>query len=239
MKIKIYTLLIILAAAVEVSASSVAAVFKGGYAPAMGGSMHTGWQAEYLGSYDGINDINRSGSSLEVSTIEKPMGAAAGAELRYTGDFLYLKSGADIVYSYSGGSGSTVYNFGAGDEKVEADYSLWYYYIPVTAGVIIGFWDEAMIYAGGGAAYAYGSFSTKFQSVSIEHEASFSGYAIPLVAELGCEYILTSNAALSCNVVYLHGRSGIIESGSDYARIDFSGFSFTAGLVFFYDFQAD
>ena len=239
MKIKIYTALIILVAAAEVFASSVSLILKGGFAPEMGGSMHTGWQAEHLDVYDGINDINRSKSGISVSTVEKPVGAVAGAEARYTGDAIYFKSGAGIIYSSSGGKGSTVHDFGSGDEKVDVNYSLWFYYIPFTAGVIIGFWDEARIYAGGGAAYAYGTFSSSFKSDSIEYEASFSGYGIPLVAEFGCEYLFARNAALSCNVTYLYGKSGVIENGTDYTRIDFSGFSFTAGLVFFYDFQAD
>jgi opacity protein-like surface antigen len=239
MKIKIYTALIVLAVSAEVFASSVSLIFKGGYAPEIGGSMHTGWQAEHLDVYDGINDINRSGSGISVSTIEKPVGAVAGAEARYAGDTLYFKSGIGIVYSCTGGSGSTVNDFGAGDEKVDVDYSLWFYYVPVTAGIIIDYWDEVRIYAGGGAAYASGTFSSSFKSDSIEHEASFSGYGIPLVAELGGEYIFAEHAALCCSVTYLRGRSSVIDDGSDYARIDFTGFSFTAGILFFYDFQAD
>jgi opacity protein-like surface antigen len=239
MKIKIYTALIVLAVSAEVFASSVSIIFKGGFAPEIGGSMHTGWQAEHLDVYDGINDINRSKSGIKVSTIEKPVGAVAGAEARYTGDTLYFKTGADIVYSCAGGSGSTINDFGSGDEKVDVDYSLWFYYVPVTAGIVIDYWDEVRIFAGGGAAYAYGTFSSSFKSDSIEYDASFSGYGIPLVAELGCEYILTDNAALFCGITYLYGRSSIIENGNDYTRIDFTSLSFTAGLIFFYDFQAD
>jgi len=239
MKIKIYTALIVLAAFAEVFASSVSLIIKGGFAPEIGGSMHTGWQAEHLDVYDGINDINRSKSGISVSTIEKPVGAVAGAEARYTDDNIYFKSGIDIVYSCAGGSGSTINDFGAGDEKVDVDYSLWFYYVPVTAGIVIDYWDEVRIYAGGGAAYASGTFSSSFKSDSIEHEASFSGYGLPLVAELGCEYIVAENAALCCGITYLRGRSSVIENGTDYARIDFTCFSFTAGILFFYDFQAD
>lgn len=235
----VITLLLFIPAAAEVYASSVSLLLKGGYAPEMGGSMHSGWQAETLGVYDGINDINRSKSGMSVSTIEKPVGVLAGAEARYSGEALYAKSGADIVYSFSGGSGSTINDFGAGDEKVEVDYSLWFFYLPVTAGIIIDFWNEARIFAGGGAAFAYGSFSSSFKSASVQHKASFTGYGFPLVAELGCEYALSRNAALCCGVTYLHGKSGVVENGNDYARVDFTGFNFAAGILFYYDFQAD
>lgn len=239
MKKGIYTALIILAAAAEISASSAAVVFKAGYAPDMGGSMYSGWQAENLDVYDGINDINRSGGGISVSTIEAPVGVAAGAEFRFTWDSVYMKSGADIIYSIAGGSGSTVNNFGSGDEKVNVKYSIWFFYVPVTAGIIIDYWSEARIYAGGGAAFAYGTYSNSFSSASADHSASFTGYGVPLVAELGCEYILDRNVALCCGITYLHGRSEVVEDGSDYARIDFTGYSISAGLLFYYDFQAD
>lgn len=239
MKKRIYTVLIISAAAAKLYASSAAITFKAGYAPDMGGSMYSGWQAENLGVYDGVNDINRSGNGITVSTIEPPVGIAAGAEARLTFDSIYIKSGADINYSFSGGSGSTINDFGSGDEKVDVSYNLWFFYVPVTAGIVIEFWDEARIYVGGGAAFAYGTYSNSFSSASAEHSASFTGYGIPLVAELGCEYLVGNNTAICCGITYLHGRSAVIEDGSDFARIDFTGYSFTAGLQFYYDFQAD
>ena len=239
MKTKLYIILISLLASADLYASSVSILFKGGYAPDMGGSMHSGWQAQNLGVYEGVNDINRSASGLSVSTVEAPTGIAAGAEARFTGESVYFKSGVDILYSFTGGEGSTINDFGSGDEVVDVEYSIWFCYVPVTAGIIIDFWNESRIYAGGGAAFAYGSYSNSFKSASAEHNASFSGYGIPLAAELGCEYLVTGNTALCCVVTYLHGRSDIIKDGSDYARIDFSGFNFTAGLLFYYDFQAE
>ncbi len=239
MKKRIITIIIIIASAAEINASSLSLMLKGGYAPAMGGSMSSGWQTEYLGVYDGINDINRSVDGITVSTIESLTGIVGGVEARYAGEALYFKSGIDIVYALGGGSGSTVNDFGSGDEKVDVSYSLWYFYVPVTAGIIIDFWSEAKIYAGGGAAFAYGNYSNSFESASMEYNSSFTGYGIPLVAELGCEYTLGKMSSIFCGVTYLHGRSDVIENGSDYARLDFTGFNFTAGLLFYYDFQAD
>mgnify|MGYP001267342611 CR=1 FL=1 len=239
MKKGIYTILILLAALADIYASEIAVIFKGGYAPEMGGSMQSGWQAEQLGVYDGINDINRSGSGISVSTIESPVGVVAGAEMRLTGDAVYFKSGIDYLNIFSGGKGSTVNDFGSGDEKVDVTYSQWHLYLPVVFGIIIEFWDEARIFAGGGAAFAYGTYSNSFESASAEHSASFTGYGIPLMAELGCEYILGEHSALCCGITYLHGRSDVIETGSDYARVDFTGYNFTAGIIFYYDFQAE
>lgn len=240
MRKRIYTALVIsLLCAGEVYASSLSLLIKGGYMPEMGGSMHSGWQSETLGVSNGINDINRSGSGISVSTINPPTGVVGGCEFRLAGDSVYFKSGADIAYAYAGGKGSTVNDFGGGDEKVEVQYSLWYFYVPATAGIIIDFWNEAKIYVGGGAAFAYGTYSNSFRAASVDYDASFTGYGFPLVAEVGCEYILSSHTSVNCGVTYLHGRSDVIETGSDYACIDFSGFSITAGLLFYLDFGGE
>ncbi len=200
-----------------------------GYSPAVGGSMSSGWQRENLGVYDGINDINRSGGGIAVSSVEAPVGVIAAADLRITGDVIYYKIGIEYIYQISGGSGKTI---SPAAEVVDVTYSQWSFDVPVTIGVSLLFWGESRIYLGGGLAYAYGTYSNSFKSATLNHSASFTAYAIPLVAEVGCEYLLNDYVSFGCDFKYLYGKSAVVEDGADYARVDFSGFHITASSAF-------
>ena len=235
MKKRLYALLLLFLCCAEASAASISLLLKGGYVPELGGSMHSSWQAENLGVMDGINDINRSGGGINVSSIEAPVGFVAGLDARLAGSTFYLKSGVRYVKSVSGGSGSTLNDFGSGVEKVDVTYSVWFVHVPVTAGIIYNFWDEAKIYLGGGTGFAYGVYSNSFSSASAEHSARFAGYAAPLVAELGCEYILGSSVFINCGLTYIYGKSDVVEDDGDYGRIDFTCYSFTAGIGVYFD----
>ena len=217
-------------------ASSIAISLKGGYSPEIGGSFYSQWKNQNLGVHDGINDINRSKDGIVTSTIEKPMAILGGSEIRISGESIYFKSGFNYVKSYHGGSGFTLNNFGSGDEAVEVKYSLWFFYVPLTGGVIISFWDESKLFFGIGGAFAYGKRSDSFKSISTEHKASFQGYALPLMAEFGGEYLVSDHMSLFCTITYINGQSNSIEDDSDYGRIDFTSYSFSAGVLFYYDF---
>jgi opacity protein-like surface antigen len=201
-----------------------------GYSPAVGGAMSSGWQSDNLGVNDGINNINRSSEGYPVSSVEAPFALVGGADLRIIFNTIYLKAGMEYLYQYSGGSGKTLNK--AGDEVVDAVYTQWSLDAPLTIGISLLFWGEARIYTGAGFAFAYGTYSSSFESASLNHSAEFTGYAVPLVAEIGCEYMITENISVGCDIKYFNGKSALIEDGADYARIDFSGFHITASASY-------
>jgi len=220
--------------AVQLHASEFSISARLGYMPEMGGSMASGWQAENLDASEGIYDINRSKDGMAISTVDVPSGLVLGADMRIIRETIYFKAGIDYVYMVSGGKGSTVDP--SGTEVVDVKYKQWSVDVPFTFGVALLFWNEARIYAGIGIAMAYGSYSNSFKSASLDHSASFTGYALPLVAEAGCEYLFSEKISAGCNIKYLHGRSNLIEDGDDYARVDFSGFYITASAGLHFNF---
>jgi len=197
-----------------------------GYAPHAGGIMHSGWQRDNLAVRDGLNDINRSSDNFAVSTIEAPLGVVAALETMFTGDIFYFKTGIWSLYTITGGSGKTV--DAADTELVNVACSQWSVDVPATFGVNLFYWGESRIFLGCGLAFAYGMSTMSFKSATLDHSAAFAGYAIPLVAELGCEYMTGSVTSVGCGVRYLYGRSSVLENGSDYSVVDFTGFTFTA-----------
>lgn len=189
--------------------------------------MRSGWQADpaNLGVVDGLNDINRSSDTLAVSTVEVPVAAVGAFELMFTGESFYFKTGVWGQYTVAGGTGKTINP--AGTELVDVSYSQWSVDVPVTMGVNLFYWNESRIYMGCGAAFAYGMSIMSFSSATLDHSATFTGYAIPLVAELGCEYITGEYTSIGCGIRYMYGKSAVLEKGTDYAVVDFSGYIFT------------
>jgi opacity protein-like surface antigen len=228
-KVKYIITIFFIFAVVFLQAAEVSLSLRGGYSPAVGGSMSSGWQAENLDVYDGINDINRSGGGQAVSSVEDPLGVIAGADLRVISNSIYYRAGIEYVYVLTGGTGETLNQ--AGTEVVKVSYSQWSFDVPVTVGVALLFWGESRLYFGVGAAYAYGTYSNSFKSATLDHSAGFTAYAIPLVAEFGCEYMLNDRISLGCDVKYLYGRSSVVDDGADYARVDFSGIHITASAA--------
>lgn len=224
----IITLLLILSSAI-IHAAEISISVRGGYSPDVGGSMSSGWQADNLDVYDGINDINRSDGASAVSSVEDPLGVVAGADLRIISNSVYYRAGIEYVYVLSGGTGKTLNP--AGTEVVKVEYSQWSFDVPLTIGVALFFWGESRIYLGIGAAFAYGTYSSSFKSATLDHSASFTAYALPLVAEFGCEYMVNERFSLGCDVKYLNGRSPSVKDGTDYARVDFSGIHITASAA--------
>lgn len=221
--------IIIIFYAVSSNAAEISVSSRLGYSPSVGGSMSSGWQSENLGVPDGINNINRSGGGLVVSGVEAPIAFIAGIDLCILRNSIYCKAGIEYLYQVSGGSGKTINT--AVPEIVKVKYSQWSFDAPFTAGVSLSFWGEARIYLGGGFAFAYGTYSNSFSSATLDHSGSFTGYAIPLVAETGCEYLLNQNVSAGCNIMYLNGKSAVVDDGTDYARIDFSGFHITVSAA--------
>ena len=229
-KIKVIIAIIFLITSSLVNASEIDVSSRAGYSPASGGSMSSGWQSGTLKVSDGINDINRSKDGFAVSSIEAPVGVIAGADFRIIQESVYCRAGIEYVYQISGGKGKTLDY--SGTELVEVTYTQWSFDVPLTMGITFLFWGESRIYIGGGLAFAYGNYSNIFKSATIDYTASFTGYGIPVVAEIGCEYLLNEKVSLGCDLKYLYGRSQIIKADSDFARVDFSGYHLTASANF-------
>jgi len=189
--------------------------------------MSSEWQAAELGVYDGLNDINRSSDAFDVSTVEVPIGVIGALDLMFYGEVFYLKTGIWGLYTVSGGTGKTIDP--TETELISAEYSQWSADVPVTFGINLVYWGESRIYMGCGFAFAYGMSTMTFssESTTYDHSAGFSGYAIPLVAELGCEYMTGDHTSVGCGIRYMYGKSAIIKSSSDSAVVDFSGYIFT------------
>ena len=229
--IRITIFVFILIGALPVYSAEFASSIRIGFAPETGGSMHSGWQLEKLEVEQGIYDINRSRDGFQLSTIEAPLGFSAAFDLRLILDKVYFKAGAGYNRVIAGGKGTTLDHSGTREVKVK--YKQWSADFPVTAGVTLLFWGESRISLGGGAAFAYGNYSNSFKSVEplFNHSASFTSYAFPLVAELSGEVFVSPGTSLICSIDHYYGRSKIVKDGSDYARVDFSGTRFTAGMV--------
>ncbi len=232
MNYKILALLLLFP--LNVYASSLAFSLQGGYSPSAGGAMHTGWQAENLGVSDGINDVNRTSSAFDVSTVESPVGITTGLDARYITGMVYFGIGADVVYTMWGGSGKTVN--AADTELVKVSYNQWACYVPVYAGVTILFWGETRISTGAGAAFAYGTLSTSFKSASLDHEGNFTAYSFPLFWEMRGERMVSESVSFQCRLAYYTGSSRSVSDGDDYARVDFSGYQISAGIVKYFIF---
>lgn len=208
-------------------AADISLNMRFGYSPHAGGAMRSGWQAANLGVYDGLNDINRSSGAFDVTTVEVPAGVVGALDVMFTGETFYFKTGVWSLYTVAGGKGKTIDPAEA--EVVSVSYSQWSVDVPVTIGVNLLYWGESRIYMGCGFAFAYGMSAMSFSSASAtyNHSADFAGYAIPLVAELGCEYMTGNNTSVGCGIRYMYGKTAVIENGSDYAVVDFSGYIFT------------
>ena len=213
--------------------AEVASSFRLGYSPDVGGSMHSGWQLENLEVEQGIYDINRAADGFDLSTLERPVAFIASIDLKIIMDKIDLKAGADYSRTFAGGKGITL-NAPA-TEEVEVSYKQWSADFPLTLGVTLLFWNETRLSLGGGFAFAYGTYSNSFKSATLEHSASFTSYAFPLVAELSGEAFISDNTSIICSIESFYGKSRIIEEGSDYARVDFSGTRFTAGFVKYFN----
>ncbi len=228
-KIKYIITVIVLFSTVLSHAAEISLSARLGYSPSVGGSMSSGWQSENLGVPDGINNINRSDDVQAVTSVEDILGVIAGADLRIIRNYIYYRAGIEYVYAMSGGTGKTISPDGT--EIVDVTYTQWSFDVPVTTGVSLLFWGESRLYFGIGAAFAYGTYSNSFKSASLNNSSSFTAYAIPLVAELGCEYLLNERVSVGCEVKYLNGRSSVVKAQSDYARVDFTGYHITASAT--------
>lgn len=233
--IKLLVTLLLFFPCSQLYSAELASSLRIGYSPEVGGSMHSGWQLENLNVEDGIYDINRSANGFQLSTVEAPVGLNLAFDFRVIMDKIYFKAGAGYVRTIAGGKGTTLDYSTPTPEEVKVRYKQWSLDFPLTFGATLLFWNESRISLGCGIAFAYGNYTNSFKSATLDHSGSFKSYAFPLVAELSGEVFIFSNTAIICSFDYFYGKSKVVNNGSDYGRVDFSGMSFSAGFVRYFN----
>lgn len=209
-----------------------------GLAPEMGGSMDTYVQNTTLGVGSGIDSINRDMPGRDTEEIEKLLGVVGGFEGKVIVlNYFMIRFGANYLKSFYGGKGKTL---DLSDELVSVKYSMWACDFPLTVGLSVPFWKDVRISLSGGVAYAYGNQSSSFKSTTLDQSTSVKGWAIPLVFILAGEHYLSNTLALTSSISYYKGASKVkIDNGSDYTRVDFTGYRWTIGFSFYFDFNRD
>ena len=208
---------------------------NGGIMPSPGGNLSSYIQSGTLGVDNGIDGINRSESGLSTGNIGKLLGASAGVTGRvFISDYYMIRMAVNYTMSITGGTGETI---DLSSNVVETTYSVWLIDVPITAGISIPFWKDVRISLSGGLALGYGNYSNSFKSAALNSSASFSGWAFPVVFIISGEYFITNSSSLITSISYYKGSSTIIKSGSDYAKIDFTGYRWNVGISFFFDMQ--
>jgi hypothetical protein len=205
--------------------------FYTGLAPAMGGSMNTYVQNTTLGVGSGIDSINREMSGRDTEEIDRLLGVVGGFEGKVIVlNYFMIRLGANYIKSFIGGTGKTL---DLSDELVTVKYSMWACDFPLTVGLSLPFWKDVRISLSGGIAYAYGSQSSSFKSVTLDQSTSVKGWAIPLVFIMAGEHYLTNTLSLTSTISYYKGASRVKgDNGSDYGRVDFTGYRWTIGCFF-------
>ncbi len=230
-----------------VPVSSMASTFNqaisvyAGYIPSLGGNLYSYEQENTFGSATGIDGINKLQTGFSTSTINRLLGATAGATFKIVMyDFFTARIGANYFKSVWGGKGKTVYNDGA-DRLLECSYSFDGFDIPVTVGIIIPFYKDMKITFSCGIAYAWGRYKNKFESdAPLTYKGQFKGVAYPLVINTEGEYFINEKVAVSTSLSYYRGTTNVIkdskqgDGNTDYAPIDFSGYRFLLGISYYF-----
>ncbi len=203
-----------------------------GFMPSMGGNLQSYVQRNSLGAENGIEDINRTSDSSDTEKIDRLIGATGGIEFRgIFRDYYLIKLGLNFTKDIYGGEGKTLDLTG---DTVEVKYSMFVYDIPVTVGLSIPFWKDVRISLTGGIAYARGTYKNSFKSSTLNSSAKFNNWAVPVVIILCGEHFIDNNLSLMTSINYYKGASEVKKSNSDYARNDFSGFRWNAGVLMYF-----
>ncbi len=207
--------------------------FQAGMIPAMGGGMSSYEQSARIGVDNGIYGINRSEKGKSTKNIDQPVGFTGGGEFKLVLFNYYMaRVGANYSRSIYGGTGKSLDPAG---NIMKVEYSLWYYDIPLMAGISIPFWKDVRITLSGGLAYASGTYSNSFKSDAVNSKAAFSGWALPRVISLSGEYFINYDIAATTAISYYEGSTKVIKNRADYAVLDFTGYRFTFGVSYYMD----
>lgn len=213
----------------------------GGFAPSLGGDLYTAQHYSEFQSRNGIDGMNREMNGYSTGRIDRILGVSGGALLKTIfHDYYQARIAMNYTMGYLGGSGKTVYDDSGTTRLLECEYSFWELDVPVTFGISIPFWKDIRIAFSCGLAYAYADYSYSFESDSGQQwKGSFKGWGLPLVIILEGEYFITDRIAASTSIVYYKGSTKVLKDGSDtggtdFARIDFSGYRYNLGVTFYF-----
>ena len=155
-------------------------------------------------------------------------------------DYYQVRMALNYTMGYFGGSGKTVYDDSGTTRLLECEYSFRELDVPVTFGISIPFWKDIRIAFSCGLAYAYADYSYSFEADNGQQwKGSFKGWGLPLVIILEGEYFITDRVAASTSIVYYKGSTKVLKDGSDtggtdFARIDVSGYRYNLGVTFYF-----
>jgi len=202
-----------------------------GYIPCMGGDLHSRIQETSMGSANGVYGINRSQDGKKKKKIYPLTGFNAGADFRAIFyDFILLKLGLNYTLSFTGGEGKTL---DLSENITSVKYSMWYVDVPLCLGIVLPFWKNAAVSVAAGFSFAYGVYSNKFQSATpLNSSGTFENWTFPVVIILNGEYFFTDHISINSSISFYKGITDVSKSGTDYARIDFSGYRWTIGASY-------
>jgi hypothetical protein len=210
----------------------------GGFAPSLGGNLHTAQHQSEFQSSTGIDGMNRALDGTDAGRMDRLAGLSMGMQVKALFyEYYQVRLAGNYTMAITGGEGTTVYGSGT---ELDCEYSFWSYDIPLTFGLSIPFWKDIKIVFSCGAAFAYGRYEYDFESsAGTKWKGSFSGWAFPLVILLEGEYFLTNNIAVASSIAYYRGSSRVIEDGSDsggtdFARVNFNGYRVNFGMTFYF-----
>ena len=233
--------LVLLALPLRGWGASYAAGAYGGFAPSLGGDLHTAQYYSEFQSHNGIDGMNRSMEGYDTGRIDRILGVTCGMLFKTIFyDYYQVRIAMNYTWGYFGGSGKTVFDDGGTTRLLDCEYSFWEADIPVTFGISIPFWKDIRIAFSCGLAYAYADYSYRFESSTGQQwKGSFAGWGLPLVIILEGEYFVTENVAASTSLVYYKGSTKVLKDGSDaggtdFARIDFSGYRYSLGVTYYF-----
>ncbi len=225
-----------------------------GFAPSLGGNLESLNQQIYGFSTDGgIDGTNRSMEGMETEKIYRLFGFTGGAEFKtIIQDYFLIRLGASFSKGVFGGEGKTVITDGAGYYTMDCKYSFYEYDVPLTIGLAIPFWKDAMFSLSCGTAFAYAKYTNEFVSDDeypdpFERKGVFEDWGFPLVVIIQGEYFFLTNASLTSTISYYNGSTEVIkdsydkdtegfggQGAVDFARINFTGYRFTFGISYYF-----
>ena len=201
-----------------------------GLAPSLGGDLHSRFQETVLGVSNGIDGINRSMPGIKTDKAERLLGAYGGIDLKAVFiKYLMIRLQANFTMNMIGGTGSSL---DLSENKLRVRYTMWAVDIPFCLGASVPLGRSVRISLCGGVAFAYGNYSNSFKSSTVSSSAEFEGWTFPWVIMLSGEYFFRKDIAIISSVVYYHGATDTIKSGSDFAQIDFTGFRWNIGFSY-------
>ncbi len=209
-------------------------------APSIGNDLQSYRQYYQYGSQSGVDGINRTQDGYDTSNIDRLLGLGFGISCKaLIFENYQIRLGVNYISGMWGGEGTTLY--GGAPNLLDCYYTFRVYDIPLTFGISIPFWKDIKVSFNCGAAFAYARHQNKFtENSTTVYQGKFTGTGYPLVILLEAEYFVTDKIALTSALSYYRGSTTLIkdsyddDSDIDYARLNFTGYRFNIGAVYYF-----